>query len=87
MQSTQSKDTNLAFVVTVTLIVTDIARSTAFYRDNTGGGGTDDKPDVTAAPLKDPKLLSSFLNLRVTDIRPFYVGQTTITGKPLDFYR
>ena len=21
------------------------------------------------------------------DIRPFYVGQTTITGKPLDFYR
>lgn len=36
---------------------------------NGGGGGTDDKPDVIAAPPRDPNLLSFFLNLRVNDIR------------------
>jgi catechol 2,3-dioxygenase-like lactoylglutathione lyase family enzyme len=84
------------FIVTVTLIVADIARSVAFYRDvlgatvlrdgepvflrlkniwmtiNRGGGGTDDKPDVIASPPKDLNLLSSFLNLRVVDIKKCY---------------
>lgn len=83
----------LKFVVTNTLIVGDMKRSVAFYRDvlgatvlregeptflrlaniwitiNGGGGGTDDKPEVIAAPPRDPNLLSSFLNLRVADIR------------------
>ncbi|HZV76964.1 MAG TPA: VOC family protein [Candidatus Babeliales bacterium] len=84
------------FVVTVTIIVADIARSVAFYRDvlgatvlregepvflrlkniwltiNRGGGGTDDKPDVTATPPKDLNALSSFINLRVVDIQQCY---------------
>ena len=34
--------------------------------------GTDDKPDVIAAPPRDPNLLSNFLNLRVADIRRCY---------------
>ncbi|HTV93622.1 MAG TPA: VOC family protein [Verrucomicrobiae bacterium] len=83
-------------VVTNTLIVADIARSVAFYRDvlgatvlrdgeptflrlenlwltiNGGGGGTDDKPDVVAAPPRDPNVLSFFLNLRVADIKKCY---------------
>jgi lactoylglutathione lyase len=86
----------LKFVVTNTLIVGDIKRSVAFYRDvlgatvlregeptflrlgniwitiNGGGGGTDDKPDVIAAPPRDPNLLSNFINLRVADIRRCY---------------
>ena len=36
---------------------------------NTGGGGTDDRPDVVAAPPRDPNVLSNFINLRVTDIK------------------
>ena len=39
---------------------------------NVGGGPTDDKPDVLAAPPPDPNILSIFLNLRVTDIRRYY---------------
>ena len=37
-----------------------------------GGGPTDDKPEVLAAPAPDPNILSIFLNLRVTDIRRYY---------------
>jgi catechol 2,3-dioxygenase-like lactoylglutathione lyase family enzyme len=94
--SSTDKD-DRAFVVTVTLIVADIARSVAFYRDvlgatvlregeptflrfgnvwltiNLGGGPpTDDKPEVTVTPPKDPDVLSSFLNLRVNDIESCY---------------
>ena len=39
---------------------------------NVGGGPTDDKPEVLAAPPPDPNVLSIFLNLRVTDIRRYY---------------
>ena len=39
---------------------------------NGGGGGTDDKPDVLAAPPRDPNLLSNFINLRVNDIKRCY---------------
>jgi lactoylglutathione lyase len=86
----------LRFVVTNTLIVADIKRSVAFYREvlgatvlregepmflrlgniwltiNGGGGPTDDKPEVTASPPRDPNVLSIFLNLRVTDIRRYH---------------
>jgi lactoylglutathione lyase len=84
------------FVVTVTLIVRDVDRSVAFYRDvlgasviregepvflrlknvwltiNAGGGGTDDKPDVIATPPTHLNELTSFLNLRVTNIQTCY---------------
>jgi len=84
------------FLITNTLIVRDIQRSVAFYRDvlgatvlregaptllrlanvwltiNGGGGPTDDKPEVVAAPPRDKDLLSIFLNLRVTDIKHYY---------------
>jgi lactoylglutathione lyase len=89
-------DSGPEFVVTVTLIVHDISRSVAFYRDvlgaavlregepvflrlknvwltiNAGGGGTDDKPDVIATPPKHLNELTSFLNLRVSDIQACY---------------
>src|SRR5215471_20504578 len=89
-------DSEPEFIVTVTLIVADIARSVAFYRDvlgatvlregeptllrlkniwitiNRGGGGTDDKPEVIASPPKDLNTLSSFINLRVVDIKRCY---------------
>lgn len=39
---------------------------------NKGGGGTDDKPEVIASPPKDLNTLSSFLNLRVVDIKQCY---------------
>ena len=39
---------------------------------NRGGGPTDDKPTVTAAPPADPDRLSIALNLRVADIRACY---------------
>ena len=39
---------------------------------NSGGGPTPDKPDVTLEPPRDPTRVSSFLNLRVADIRSRY---------------
>jgi lactoylglutathione lyase len=39
---------------------------------NVGGGPTDDKPEVIASPPKDLNRLSSFLNLRVVDIKKCY---------------
>jgi catechol 2,3-dioxygenase-like lactoylglutathione lyase family enzyme len=39
---------------------------------NVGGGPTDDKPEVTLEPPGDPHRTSSFLNLRVADIRGAY---------------
>ena len=96
MSTGSDQRAELKFVVTNTLIVRDILRSVAFYRDvlgatvlregepallrlgniwltiNGGGGGTDDKPDVIAAPPRDPDVLSNFLNLRVNDIKRYY---------------
>jgi catechol 2,3-dioxygenase-like lactoylglutathione lyase family enzyme len=84
------------FIATETLIVKDVARSLAFYRDvlggkvlregepsilrlantwivlNVGGGPTDDKPEVIATPPKQLNELSSFLNLRVDDVKRCY---------------
>jgi len=91
-----TKGSDERFIVTVTLIAGDIARSVTFYRDvlgatvlregeptllrlaniwltiNRGGGPTDDKPEVIASPPKDLDMLSSFLNLRVVDIKRCY---------------
>ena len=39
---------------------------------NRGGGPTDDKPTVRAAPPPDPNLLSIALNFRVADIHACY---------------
>ena len=39
---------------------------------NVGGGPTDDKPTVTLEPPSDPNLVSSFLNIRVSDIEAIY---------------
>ena len=39
---------------------------------NVGGGPTDDKPTVTLRPPQDPNDVSSFLNIRVADIRAVY---------------
>jgi lactoylglutathione lyase len=39
---------------------------------NSGGGPTDDKPTVTAAPPSDPDRLSIAMNLRVADIHACY---------------
>jgi lactoylglutathione lyase len=96
MSTGSDDDAEVKFVVTNTLIVRDIERSVAFYRDvlggtvlrqgeptlfrlgniwltiNGGGGGTDDKPEVLAAPPRDPNVLSNFLNIRVTDIKRYY---------------
>ena len=100
---TKHSDTEL--IVTVTLIVADIGRSVAFYRDvldaivlqegkptllrlaniwitiNEGGGPTDDKPEVIASPPKDLNTLSSFINLRVVDIKRCYEVWRSRGGK------
>lgn len=39
---------------------------------NEGGGPTEDKPDVTLGPPADPKYVSSFMNIRVADIKSKY---------------
>ena len=39
---------------------------------NVGGGPTDDKPTVTLRPPVNPIEVSSFLNIRVADIRACY---------------
>jgi catechol 2,3-dioxygenase-like lactoylglutathione lyase family enzyme len=78
MSTGPDQSAELKFVVTNTLIVGDIQRSVAFYRDvlgatvlrqgepaflrldniwltiDGGGGPTDDKPEVVAAPPRDP---------------------------------
>ena len=39
---------------------------------NPGGGPTPDKPDVILRPPEDPTTASSFINVRVANIRAFY---------------
>ena len=39
---------------------------------NVGGGPTDDKPTVTLRPPQNPNEVSSFLNIRVADIKASY---------------
>jgi len=84
--------------LTQILVVADIERATAFYRDVlgaelyreyggtsavfsfagawlllvTGGGPTEDKPDVTFAPPNDPSAVSHAMTIRVPDCQAAY---------------
>jgi catechol 2,3-dioxygenase-like lactoylglutathione lyase family enzyme len=51
---------------------TNVALANSFIVINAGGGPTDDKPDVTLETPPDPDRVSSFLNIRVTDIHATY---------------
>jgi catechol 2,3-dioxygenase-like lactoylglutathione lyase family enzyme len=50
----------------------NIALANSFIVINAGGGPTDDKPTVTLGTPPDPDRVSSFLNIRVTDIEAVY---------------
>jgi catechol 2,3-dioxygenase-like lactoylglutathione lyase family enzyme len=57
---------------------------------NVGGGPTPDKPTVTLRPPPDPDEISSFMNIRVADIRACYDlwrsrGATFLT-EPIEKY-
>ena len=49
-----------------------IALSNSWIVINVGGGPTDDKPEVTLQTPGDPNRVSSFLNIRVTDMHAVY---------------
>src|SRR5580692_10312545 len=51
---------------------TNVALANSFIVINAGGGPTDDKPTVTLETPNDPDRISSFLNIRVTDIHAVY---------------
>jgi catechol 2,3-dioxygenase-like lactoylglutathione lyase family enzyme len=51
---------------------TIVALANSWIIINTGGPPTDDKPTVTLEPPADPNRISSFLNIRVADIRTVY---------------
>jgi catechol 2,3-dioxygenase-like lactoylglutathione lyase family enzyme len=51
---------------------TNVALANTFIIINSGGGPTDDKPSVTLETPGDPDRVSSFLNIRVTDIHAAY---------------
>ena len=51
---------------------TNVALANSFIVINAGSGPTDDKPDVILQTPADPARVSSFLNLRVTDIQATY---------------
>jgi catechol 2,3-dioxygenase-like lactoylglutathione lyase family enzyme len=49
-----------------------VALANGWVTISTGGGPTDDKPNVTLQPPSDPSHVSSFLNIRVADIAAAY---------------
>jgi catechol 2,3-dioxygenase-like lactoylglutathione lyase family enzyme len=49
-----------------------VALANAWVIINVGGGPTEDKPDVVLEPPADPNRTSSFLNIRVADVRAVY---------------
>jgi catechol 2,3-dioxygenase-like lactoylglutathione lyase family enzyme len=49
-----------------------VALANSWIIINVGGGPTDDKPAVTLETPRDPDLVSSFLNIRVSDIHAVY---------------
>jgi catechol 2,3-dioxygenase-like lactoylglutathione lyase family enzyme len=53
-------------------VPTNIAIANSFIVINAGGGPTDDKPTITLETPSDPDRVSSFLNIRVTDIHAAY---------------
>jgi catechol 2,3-dioxygenase-like lactoylglutathione lyase family enzyme len=50
----------------------NVQLANSFIVINAGGGPTDDKPTVTLETPPDPDRISSFLNIRVTDIDAVY---------------
>jgi catechol 2,3-dioxygenase-like lactoylglutathione lyase family enzyme len=50
----------------------NVQLANSFVVINAGGGPTDDKPTVTLETPPDPDRVSSFLNIRVTDIDAAY---------------
>ena len=52
--------------------LTYVALANSWIIINVGGGPTDDKPTVTLETPSDPDRVSSFLNIRVTDIHAVY---------------
>jgi catechol 2,3-dioxygenase-like lactoylglutathione lyase family enzyme len=56
--------------------VTYVALANSYIIINVGGGPTDDKPEVTLETPSDPNRVSSFLNLRVSDIHARYAEWT-----------
>jgi catechol 2,3-dioxygenase-like lactoylglutathione lyase family enzyme len=53
-------------------VPTNVALANTYVIINAGGGPTDDKPTVTLETPNDPDRVSSFLNIRVTDIQAVY---------------
>ena len=51
---------------------TNVALSNSWIVINAGGGPTDDKPDVILETPRDPKRVSSFVNIRVKDMEAVY---------------
>jgi catechol 2,3-dioxygenase-like lactoylglutathione lyase family enzyme len=51
---------------------TNVALANGFIVINSGGGPTDDKPNVILETPRDPDRVNSFLNIRVTDIEATY---------------
>ena len=52
--------------------LTYVALSNSWIIINVGGGPTDDKPAITLETPRDPDRVSSFLNIRVKDIKAVY---------------
>ena len=59
--------------------VTNVRLANSWIVINAGGGPTDDKPEVTLETPRDPNRVSSFLNIRVTDIHAVY-GEWSARG-------
>ena len=53
-------------------VPTNIELANTYIIINGGGGPTDDKPTVTLETPSDPDRVSSFLNIRVSDIHAVY---------------
>jgi catechol 2,3-dioxygenase-like lactoylglutathione lyase family enzyme len=49
-----------------------VALANSWVTIGAAGGPTDDKPNVTLEPPSDPDRVSSFLNIRVSDITAMY---------------
>ena len=53
-----------------------VALANSWIIINVGGGPTEDKPTVVLETPQDPDLVSSFLNIRVSDIQAVYADWT-----------
>jgi catechol 2,3-dioxygenase-like lactoylglutathione lyase family enzyme len=58
-----------------------VALANAWIIINVGGGPTDDKPTVVLEAPKDANLVSSFLNIRVADIKAIFAAWSERGGE------